>query len=423
MITIVIVFILALAIGIPIAWMLGMCGTAFLLTINPSLLEVLPQKMMSGAANYSLLCIPLFILAGELMALSGDVDRLWKFAKCLVGHIKGGVCYVTILVGAMLGASLGSAIAEAALLGGTVYPKLREEGFDEDFSSSLIAAVSVIGPIIPPGMTFVVYGVVANVSIQKLFVAGIMPGIYMALALSLAVFLLGLRKDWKCNRRAKVFGTLIALKEAAFSICVPLAALIALATGIATPTESAATLSTLIMLVGIFVYRKIRLSDLPPLFTRAAITSVAILLISNMANIFGYALAYAQIPQQIADAVISISDNKYVILLLINILFLFVGMIMEPMPAIYILVPVLLPIIQQYGIDPIHMGLIICVNMAIGLITPPVGSALYTAAMATNVSANRMVKSIWPWVGVLVIVLFMVTYVPISFMWLVNLVH
>lgn len=419
----VVVFIVALAIGIPIAWMLGMCGTAFLVTINSSLLQVLPQKMMSGAANYSLLCIPLFILAGELMALSGDVDRLWKFAKCLVGHIKGGVCYVTVLVGAMLGASLGSAIAEAALLGGTVYPKLREEGFEEDFSSSLIAAVSVIGPIIPPGMTFVVYGVVANISIQKLFVAGIMPGIYMALALSAAIFFLGLRRDWKRNRRAKIRETLVALKEAAFSIGVPAAALIALATGIATPTESAAVLSTLILIVGIFVYRKIKLRDLVPLFSKAAVTAIAILLISNMANIFGYALAYDQVPQKIANFVISISNNKYVILLLINFLFLFVGMVMEPMPAIYILVPVLLPIINQFGIDPIHMGLIICVNMAIGLITPPVGSALYTAAMATNVSANRMVKSIWPWVGVLVVVLLFVTYVPISFMWLVNLIR
>lgn len=420
---IVAVFVLALALGIPICWLLGMCGVSFIMNINPTLLQVVPQKMMSGAANYSLLCIPLFILAGELMALSGDVDRLWKFAKCLVGHIKSGLCYVTVLVGAMLGATLGSAIAEAALLGGTVYPKLREDGYEEDFSSSLIAAVSVIGPIIPPGMTYVVYGVVANVSIQKLFVAGIMPGIYMALALSAAIFFLGLGRDWKRTRRAKVKETLAALKGAAFSILVPVAALMALATGIATPTESAAVLSMLIVLVGMFVYRKIKVKDLIPLFSRAAITAIAVLLISNMANIFGYALAYAQVPQKIANLVVSISDNKYVILLLINVLFLMVGMVMEPMPAIYILVPVLLPIANQMGIDPIHIGLVICVNMAIGLITPPVGSALYTTAMATNVCANRMVKSIWPWVGVLVAVLFVITYLPGSFMWLVDLVR
>ncbi|NLF29182.1 MAG: TRAP transporter large permease [Clostridiales bacterium] len=417
------VFIIALAIGIPIAWMLGMCGMSYIFSIDPALLQVIPQKMMSGAANYSLLCIPLFILAGELMALSGDVDRLWKFARCIVGHIKGGLCYVTVLVGTMLGASLGSAIAEAALLGGTVYPKLREDGYDEDFSSSLIAAVSVIGPIIPPGMTFVIYGVVANVSIQKLFVAGIMPGIYMALALSSAIFLLGLRRDWKCNRRAKMRETLVALKEASFSILVPAAALFALASGIATPTESASVLSTLILAVGMFVYRQIKVKDLIPLFSKAAVTAISILLISNMANIFGYALAYDQIPQKIAGFVVSVSSNKYVILLMINLLFLFVGMIMEPMPAIYILVPVLLPIIRQFGFDPIHIGLVICVNMATGLITPPVGSALYTAAMATNVSADRMVRSIWPWVGVLVVVLFFVTYVPSSFMWLVNLLN
>lgn len=250
-----------------------------------------------------------------------------------------------------------------------------------------------------------------------------MPGIYMALALAFAIFLMGLRRDWKVGKRARVKETLVALKEAAFSILVPTAALVALATGIATPTESAAVLSTLIVLVGMVVYRKIKVKDLVPLFAKAAITAVAILLISNMANIFGYALAYDQIPQKIASFVVSISDNKYVILLLINILFLLVGMVMEPMPALYILVPVLVPIIHQLGIDPIHIGLVICVNMAIGLITPPVGSALYTAAMATNVSANRMVRSIWPWVGVLVIVLIALTYLPGSFMWLVNLVQ
>ena len=417
-----VVFIVALAIGIPIAWMLGLCGITYIATIDLSLLAVIPQKMMSGAANYSLLCIPLFILAGELMALSGDVDRLCAFARTVVGHIKGGLCYVTILVGTMLGASLGSAIAEAALLGGTIYPELRKDGYEEDFSASLIAAVSVIGPIIPPGMTFVIYGVVANISIQKLFVAGIMPGIYMAIALSTAIFLIGLTRDWPRQGKAKFKEFLIALKNASFSILVPAVTLIALATGIATPTESAAVLSMLILLVGIFIYRKIKIKELVPLFTKAAVTSVAILLISNMANIFGYALAYDQIPQKIAGAIVSISSNPYVILLLINILFLFVGMIMEPMPAIYILVPVLLPVIKQFGFDPVHIGMVICLNMAIGLITPPVGSALYTAAMSTGVSANKMVKAIWPWVGVLVVVLMFITYVPDSFMWLVRLI-
>jgi tripartite ATP-independent transporter DctM subunit len=417
-----VVFIVALALGIPIAWMLGMCGVSYIFSMDPALIIVLPQKMLGSAANYGLLCIPMFILAGELMALSGDVNRLMDLARVFVGHIKGGLCYVTIMVGTMLGASLGSAIAEAALLGATLYPELRKDGYEEEFSANLIGATSIIGPIIPPGMPYIIYGVVANVSIKKLFIAGIMPGIYMALALSVTIFLLGLKRDWKKRKRVSIKEMFTALRRAAFSLLTPALALISIATGIATPTEAAAVLSMLILIVGIFVYKKIKIKDLPPIFIKAGVTSVAILLISDMAGLFGFALAYNQIPQHIATAVTSFSSNPYVILLMINVLFLFVGMIMEPLPAQYILVPVMIPIMERVGLDPIHIGMVLCLNLMIGLLTPPVGSALYTTAMATGVSPNKMIKTIWPWCGVLIVVLFFITYVPQSFMWLVKLV-
>jgi tripartite ATP-independent transporter DctM subunit len=211
-----VVFIVALAMGIPIAWMLGMCGVSYILSIDPGLIVVLPQKMLGASANYALLCIPMFILAGELMALSGDVNRLMDLARVVVGHIKGGLCYVTILVGTMLGASLGSAIAEAALLSSTLYPELKKDGYEEEFAADLVGSVSIIGPIIPPGMTYIIYGVVANVSIKKLFIAGIMPGIYMALALSAAIFFIGLGRSWKKRQRASIREMLVALRHSLF---------------------------------------------------------------------------------------------------------------------------------------------------------------------------------------------------------------
>ena len=417
------IFIAALAMGIPIAWMLGMSGAAYIFIIDPALLSVIPQKMLSASANYALLCIPMFILAGELMGLSGDANRLMDLARAIVGHIKGGLCYVTILVGTMLGASLGSANAEAALLSATLYPELRKDGYEEDFSANLVGAVSIIGPIIPPGMTYIIYGVVANISIKQLFIAGVMPGIYMAIALSVAIFFIGLRRDWQKRKRASLREMAVALRRAVFSLVTPLLALFAIATGIATPTEAASVLSMLIIIVGVFIYRKIKIRDLPPLFIRAGITSVAILLISNMASVFGFGLAYEQVPQKIASLIVSVSDNPNVILLLINVLFLFVGMIMEPLPSLYILVPVMIPIMEKVGLDPVHIGMVLCLNLSIGLLTPPVGSALYTTSMATGVSANKMVRSVWPWCAVLIVVLFVITYIPQSFMWMVNLVR
>ena len=419
---IVIMFIALLAFGIPIAWMLGICGASYILMMQPSLITSFPQRMMAGAANYALLCIPLFILAGELMGLSGDVKRLCDLSRTVVGHIKGGLAYVTILLGTLLGAPLGSALAESALLSSSMFPELKKDGYDEAFAANMIGAVSIIGPIIPPGMTFIIYGIVANVSIQKLFMAGIMPGIYMAIALTACVFIIGLKQDWKKGDKATFREFLSALRRSAFSLITPTVALLAIGFGIATPTESAAVLSGLILFVGVFIYKQIKLKDLLPLFVKTGITSVAVLLLSDMSSLFGFALAYDRIPQTLAAAVSQISNNPYVILLIMNVIFFFVGMVMEPLPILYILVPVMIPIMASVGLDPIHIGMVLCLNLAIGLLTPPIGSCFVTTSMATGVPANKMVGSIWfPWIFALLIVLLVTTYLPGSFMWMVDL--
>lgn len=413
-----IVFVVALLIGVPIALMLGMCGVTHMLVMDPSYLTAIGSKLFSSSNSLSMIAIPLFILAGDLMGMSGDVRRLCDFCRALLRHIKGGLAYVTVVLAALLGASLGSANAEAALLGSILYPELKSDGYGEEFSANLIAAGSIIGPIIPPGLPYIVYGVAAGCSIKDLFMAGIVPGILICLALCFTVFCLGRKRNWPKALRASWKEVLVAFKNAAFSLLTPLITLVCIMTGVCTPTEAAAVLATLILLVGMFVYRTIKIQDLPKVFVNAAVLSAACLMIGALGGLFGYTLALDQIPTVIAGFITSLSTNKYVILFLINILLLIVGCLMDAVPAIMILVPVLTPVVVQLGINQVHFGFIMCLNLTIGLLTPPVGSCLYTTAAATGLSADRMIKSIWPWVGVLFLVLMLVTYCPILVTWL-----
>lgn len=412
------VFVVAIVIGVPIALMLGMCGVTHMLVMDPSYLSAIGSKLFSSSNSLSMIAIPLFILAGNLMGMSGDVKRLCDFCRALLRHIKGGLCYVTIVLGALLGASLGSANAEAALLGSILYPELVNDGYGEEFSANLIGTVSIIGPIIPPGLPYIVYGVAAGCSIKDLFMAGIIPGILIAVCLACTVFMIGRRRSWPKALRASWKEVVVAFKNAAFSLLTPLITLVCIMTGICTPTEAAAVLATLILLVGMFVYKKIKFKDLPKVFVEAAVLSAACLMIGALGGLFGYTLALDQIPTVIANFITGLSTNRYVVLFLINILLLIVGCLMDAVPAIMILVPVLTPVIVKLGINQVHFGFIMCLNLTIGLLTPPVGSLLYTTAAATNLSADRMIKSIWPWIGVLFVVLMLVTYFPFLTTWL-----
>ena len=421
MIVIAAVFIITLLIGVPIALVLGLSGMTHMLVMSPDMLIALPQKLFTSASNYSLLAIPLFLLAGELMGLSGDVDRLCNMARVLIGRVKGSLCYATVLLGAMLGASLGSANAEAALLGSVMYPNLKKDGYGEVFSAGLIGATSIIGPMIPPGLLFVIYACQAGISVRDLFLCGVSVGIYLAIALFAVIFFFSRRRDWPVGEKPKKGELWHAFVQAIFSLLSPIIALLCIATGVCTATEAAAVLSMCIFLVGMFIYKTINIENLYQCLLKSAVSAAAVLMIGAMGGVFGYTLAFDQIPTKLASFVIGLSDNKYVILLLINLMLLVIGMLMDATPAVIILVPVLLPIIAQYNYNPVHFGVMVCLNLTVGLLTPPVGTCLYTTASATGVEANKLVKSIWPWVGVCVAVLIFVTYCPASVMWLPNL--
>lgn len=417
------VFVVCLLLGIPIAFMLGLTGMTHILVINPALLLELPQKLFSSASSSSLLAIPLFIIAGDLMNKSGDVDRLMRFVRSLVGQFKGGLCYVTVLLGLLLGSSLASSNAEAAMLSKSLYPKLKEEGYDSEFLAGLISATSVIGPLIPPGLLMVIYGVASGVSIKSLFLAGIMPGILLAIALCSVVFFTSLRHtEWPVRAFQGWKEVWDAFKGAILSLGLPVCVLIFIAAGICTPTEAAAVLSFLFMVNGLFNYKTLKVKDVFDICLSGGITAGAILIIGSMGGIFGWTLAYDQIPQKITSGILAISQNPYVVLLILNVLILFLGMIMDSVPAVMILVPVLMPLIQKMGYNPVHFGIIICFNLTIGLFTPPVGTVLYTTALSTGVPVNNLFKSIWPWVGVCVLVLFICMYIPGLIMFIPRLI-
>ncbi|MEW6266965.1 MAG: TRAP transporter large permease [Thermodesulfobacteriota bacterium] len=416
------IFALALIIGVPIAFMLGLAGFAHILVMDPDMLAALPQMLFATANNYGLMAIPLFILAGELMELSGDVQRLTDFSRAVVGKIKGGLAYVLVILGFLLGGPLGSANAEAALLSSTLYPEMKKDGYDERFASGLIAAISVVGPLIPPGMLMVIYGVASGTSIAALFMAGVMPGVYLTIVLWAVVYLVGRKRDWPVTNWGGWGNVWYTFKRAFFSIAAPLLVLAAIVLGIVTPTESAAVASVLTFLIGTFIYRKIHLRELIPILLRTGVLSGAILIIGAMGGAFGWTLAMAQVPQKVAAFILSLTENPIIVMLMLNVFLFVVGMFMDAVPAVMILVPVFMPIVKQMGYDLVHFGLVMCFNLTIGLLTPPVGTVLYTTAMATGVKTDVIVKSIWVWVLVCAAVLLFVTYLPSSIMFIPNMI-
>ncbi|HCX61473.1 MAG TPA: C4-dicarboxylate ABC transporter permease [Clostridiales bacterium] len=382
---------------------------------------MLPQRMFSATNSTSLMAIPLFILAGELMGFGGITEKLADMARTFVGHIKGGLAYVVVIVGAFLGALLGSANASAALLGRVLKPEMDKDDYDEVYSTCLCAAISILGPIIPPSMTFIIYGVTAQVSIGDMFFAGIIPGVLIALLFCMGIYYDSKHKrgeNWPVSTKVLWKNRIISCVKAIPALLIPFIILGGILGGITTATESAAVASFVAFIVGAFVYRQLRMKDLPEIFERTAVTSAAIMIIVALANVLGWTMALDQIPQMIADSLLAITDNPYFLLLLINIFLIFVGMVMETFAAIIILVPVLLPVVTSLGVDPLHFGIIMCVNLTIGLLTPPVGIALFTTSSITKVPLNKMVGPVWRWVGIALVVLLLITYVPSLVTWL-----
>ncbi|MGJ9386023.1 TRAP transporter large permease [Salipaludibacillus sp. CF4.18] len=412
-------FVVLLLLRIPIAFVLGMTTVIYIfVTSSMGLMVILPQKLYSSMENYGLLAIPLFMLAGELMNSGGITKRLINFAQIFVGHFKGGLAYVNVISNMLLASIIGSATAQIATMSRTMVPSMEKEGYSREFSAATTAAAGLLGPIIPPSMLFIIYGVGSGVSIGSMFIAGVLPGILLALAFFLLIAFIGMKESWPTRKRATASEIAISFVQVIPALLVPIIIIAGILSGVFTATESAAIACIVALIVGFFFYKELDLSKVPSIMVNTATTTAIITLLIAMANLFGWMLSFELVPQNIAEWMVLFTDNPLVFLLLVNIFLLILGMFMDGIAALIILVPIFAPLLLNYGIDPIHFGVIICINLTIGLLTPPVGAGLYVASSIADVSLGALTKAIWPFLIVSFVVLALLTYVPALTLWL-----
>jgi C4-dicarboxylate transporter DctM subunit len=409
-----IVMLSVLAAGVPIVFCIGLAAVAGIIVIGPGAPWIMiPNSMFNGMDSFPLMAVPFFVLAGELMNRGGITLRLVRFAGVLVGHIRGGLAHANIVSSMLFAGITGSALADTAAIGSIMIPAMKEEGYEADFSAAVTASSSLIGPIIPPSITMVIFGVTASVSIGGLFLAGFLPGVLIGFGLMGVAYFMSRRRGYAVRtERVTVVDFFLRFKDALLALLMPAIILGGIFAGVMTPTESAAVAVFYALIVGMFVFRELKLRDLGPIFLRSGLVTAFIMLIVGVARIFSDLLSIEQIPQQLSQALLAITQTPWLILLLINIFLLFVGCVMDTSAAIIILVPVLLPVAKSIGVDPLTFGIIMCINLIIGLATPPLGVCLFVASGIAKISVERLVLAIWPFLLVEIAVLLLITYVP-----------
>ncbi|MEQ5870821.1 TRAP transporter large permease [Sagittula sp. NFXS13] len=415
-------FLAGLAIGLPVAVTLGVSSMAYLLYQGMPLV-VIPQKMYSGMDSFVLLCIPGFILAGNLMNAGGITARIVRLAQALVGWMRGGLGLTNVAASMLFGGISGTAAADAASIGGMMIPGMKKAGYPADFSAAITAASSTVGPIIPPSVPMIIVGTLSGISVGKMFIAGALPGILMGVAMMITAWIIARKKNFP-KQEWQGFGELGRAFLGAFWAVAMTAFIVGgLLIGFATPTETAVVASVYAFVVGAFVYKGLKLTDVPRIVIDSAISAAAILALVGLANVFGWILVSERIPQTIASAVLSITDNKFLVILLINLILLFVGMFMETIAALIILFAPLLALATGVGVDPLHFAVFSVLNLMIGLTTPPVGVCLFICADIGRVSLWQVTKAIAPFILTNLIVLMLVSYFPFFSTWLPSLLN
>lgn len=406
--------------GMPIAFSLGAICFAFF-WIDGGTMTSVPQRMFAAVDSFPLLAVPAFILAGEVMNTGGLTKRIVEFARVLVGHISGGLGHVTVLANVIVSGISGSALAEAAGIGSVMIEAMKKQGFSPAFAGSLNAAASTIGPLIPPSIPLVIYAVMASVSAGKMLLAGFAPGFLVAMALMVYVYFVSKKRGYPTSERATLNQVWQATKSAFLALITPIIIIWGIVGGVFTPTEAAAATVVYGLIVSLFVYKDMHWRDLPSVFRKSAKTTAVVGFIISTANLVSYVLTRERVPQMMSETLLSLSDERWVILLLINILLLVLGCFMEGLAVMLLTVPVLLPLVMQLGVDPVHFGVIVVMNLMIGLIHPPFGMALFVVAKVGDIPYKDLAWSIWPFVIPLLIVLLICTYWPWIVMILPNL--
>lgn len=408
------ILILVMTLGVPIVFALVFAPmVGIFLEDKLVFLSMMPQRIFSGINQFPLLAIPMFILAGEIMNHGGITIRLVAFAKTLVGHMRGGLAQVNVLSSMLFAGLSGSAVADTSALGSILIPAMEKDGYTRRFSAAITAASSVIGPVIPPSIIMVVYAYIMGVSVAGLFAAGFIPGILMGGGLMLVTSWLAKTRNYpRTERRASASEVKTAFTSAFFPLMTPVIILGGILSGIFTPTEAAAAAVAYSLVLSIFVTRTLPLARIPDMLYRAGIASSSILLVIGAATVFGWVTSLSGAPNAVSGLLLGISDNPLIVLLCVNILLLFVGMFFDAGPAILILGPLLGPTVIGLGVDPLHFAIVMCVNLTIGLATPPMGLVLFVASTLTRISIVEIAKDMWPFLLVHLVVILLITYIP-----------
>lgn len=406
-------FALLLFLSVPIGISIGLATLITIMVSGTIPVEFLAKELVTSVDSFPLMAVPFFILAGEIMGKGGISERLFNVANAMVGNKTGGFAIATIITCMFFAAISGSGPATVAAIGGIMIPAMVRQGYDKKFAAAVVAAAGSIGVIIPPSIPMVIYGVTGNVSIGDLFISGIVPGILVGLSMIIWAYIYSKKKGYRgMDEPTSMKKIAKATWDAKWALLIPIIILGGIYGGIFTPTEAAVVAVVYGLFASMVLYRELKIKDLPKVITDSALTTATVLIIVGTANAFGRLLTIEQIPAQIANALLSISTNPTVIILLITLLLLIVGMFMDTLAAIIILTPILLPIAVQIGYDPVHFGLLMVINLAIGFFTPPVGVNLFVASGISGVRMETLSKAVLPFLVAMLITLLFVTFIP-----------
>ncbi|MGE4112498.1 MAG: TRAP transporter large permease [Burkholderiales bacterium] len=408
------VFTSLLFLGLPIALVLAMVALVYIYASgNPVLYLSFPQQFFASLENYGLLAIPLFLAVGELMNEGGITRRLVALASVFVGHLRGGLAYINILANMFLASIMGSANAQVAVMAQVMVPEMEKKGYSRGFATATTCAGALLAPVIPPSMLFVIFGVLAQISIGDMFIAGIVPGLLMAFAFICVIALLGYRYKYPPGERLSRQQKLRNIGAAIPSLLVPIVMIGGILGGITTPTEAAAVGGLTAVLVGRFAHHEIRFDRMGDMLLRVAVNSAVVLALVAAAGVFGWVIVFEKIPQQLAVLLQQITTDPFTFMLLVTALLLAVGTVIDGIAALILLVPILLPVATQvYGINPYHFGVVICINLTLGLLTPPVGTALYVAARVTGATPAEILRPLMPFLVATLLILILLCWQP-----------
>lgn len=420
---IIIVFVLYFS-SLPIAYALfGATVSYFTFIDTGSPTHLMFQRIITSTQSFPLLAIPFFIMAGSIMNYAGISEKLMKFTDVLMGHMSGGLAQVNVLLSLLMGGVSGSANADAAMQSKMLVPEMEKRGYSKAFSAAVTAASSATTPVIPPGINLIIYALIASVSVTKMFMAGYVPGILMAAAMMLVVAVISRRRGYKPSRaKAATAGEFFAqLKESIWALLFPFGIIAGLRMGMFTPSEAGAVVVVYCTFVGVVIYRELKWAHVWPVMKETIYGTSSVCLIIVAASFFGYYMNWERIPQTITGAMLDFTQNKYLMLLLINLLLLVLGMFLEGGAALIILAPLLVPVVTKLGVDPVHFGIICIVNIMIGGLTPPFGSMMFTVCAITDTPLGDFMKEVFPFIIALLVTLLIVTYVPGLVMFIPNL--